>query len=247
MEDNNNKARFISHKDTAIVTIEQLREIATPGSTRYWRPVSHVELVESIKLDLSYQGLEVTREQFAVGSNGNKLFGAFDLAEQLVPGVSSAIGFRHSNDKKIAIQIVAGARVFVCDNMALSGDITVLKQKHTWGYSLRDLIRRGMDSWRNKQSNFANSIERMQNTSLSTHEAQALLAKSLYDGILTFQTFKIAYDIFFERAQRNPEQYPDCAQMTAWGLHNAVTRALKESTPNVAFNSTVGFSKVFGA
>jgi hypothetical protein len=135
----------------------------------------------------------------------------------------------------------------VCDNMALSGDITVLKQKHTWSYSLRDMIRRGMDAWRDKQSNFTSSIERMQSTVLSTEEAQALLAKSLYDGLVTFQTFKLVYDLYFERAVRSPEQYPDVAPRTAWGLHNAVTRALKESTPNVAFNSTVAFSKVFGA
>lgn len=241
-----NRARLVAHIDTAKVTYEELRSIVTPESTRYWKPVAHVELIDTMKAELNDRGLIITREEFAVGSNGTKLFGTLDIASrELVPGVGMALGFRHSNDKRIAIQIVAGARVFVCDNMALSGDVTVLKQKHTWGYSLRNLINKGLNIWQGKQVNMASSIDRMINTPLSDNEAQALLARSLYDGITTFQTFKLAYDLYFERAVRTPEQYPDCAPRSAWGLHNAYTRALKEATPNAAFNSTIELSRVF--
>lgn len=67
-------------------------------------------------------------------------------------------------------------------------------------------------------------------------EAQALLAKSLYDGIITFQTFKVAYDLYFERAVTLPDQYPDCAPRTVWSLHNVPTRAFK--LPLQTFSST---------
>ena len=241
------KAQLVSHIDTTLVTLAQLQVLPTPESTRYWRPIRHASLVETLKSELADMGFVVSREQFALGGNGAKLFGALDLANELVPGVAAALGFRHSNDKRIAIQVVAGGRVFVCDNMALSGDVTVLRQKHTWSYSLRDIIRRGLNAWQNKQSTFVNSIERMQNTPLSTLEAQALLAKCLYDGVTTFQTFKIAYDLYFDRAVDAPHEYPDCAPRTAWGLHNAYTRALKLATPNAAFSTTVALGKVFGA
>lgn len=240
------KSTLVAHVDTAKVSYDDLKAIATPNSTRYWRPVSHVELVDSLTDELLNRGFQIAKREFAVGSEGRKLFGTLDLVNQLVPGVGTALGFRHSNDKKIAIQIVGGGRVFVCDNMALSGEVTVLKQKHLWNYNLRDLIRRGMDAWQRKQSRFVNDIERMQDTPLSMQEAQALLAKTLYDGVTTFQTFKLAYDLYFERAVRSPEQYEDCAPRTAWGLHNAFTRALKESTPNAAFNTTIELSRVFG-
>lgn len=246
------EATLVSHVDTSIVTLDQLRQIETPPSTRHWRPVSHISLVETMKEELRERGMEVMKEAFAIGSNGLKLFGTFDLAHlngqaaTLVEGVGMALGFRHSNDKKISLQSVAGGRVFVCDNMALSGEVTILKHKHTWGFNLRDLIRRGMDLWQRKQSRMVSDIERMQNTGLCDTEAQALLAKALYDGVTTFQTFKIAYDLYFDRAVRNPEQYADCAPRSAWGLHNAFTRALKESTPNVAFNTNIELGRVFG-
>ena len=80
---------------------------------------------------------------------------------------------------------------------------------------------------------------------ITDREAQALLAKVLYDGAITFQTFKVAYDLYFERSVRQPELYPDCAARTQWGLHNALTRAFKLSTPNVQFNSTVAIGQEF--
>lgn len=247
MNNNNNTATLVSHVDTSIVTYDQLKSIVPPASTRYWRPVSHAELVDTMVQELKSRGFGIAKQQFAIGNNGLKLFGTFDLdAKEIVPGVGLAMGFRHSNDKRIAQEIVGGGRVFVCDNMALSGEVTILKQKHLWNYNLRDLIRRGMDAWQRKQSKFVTDIERMQDTPLSTLEAQALLAKTLYDGVTTFQTFKSAYDLYFEKAPRQPEEFADCAPRTAWGLHNAFTRALKLSTPNAAFNGTIELSRVFG-
>jgi hypothetical protein len=97
-----------------------------------------------------------------------------------------------------------------------------------------------------KQSRFVADIDRLASIAVSDATAQALLAKALYNGVVTFQTFKIAYDLFFEKAVRQPELYADSAPRTAWGLHNALTRALKESRPNVAFDTTLDLANVFG-
>lgn len=234
-----------AHKDSNRVSYQQLVAIEPPHATRYWKPVSHVELVDTLKSVITESGFAITREDYAVNPMGTKLFGTFDLETELVPGASDAIGFRHGNDKHIAIQTVAGGRVFVCDNMMLSGDVTILKKKHTWGYNLKSLIQTGVDAWQKKRVNMINSIDRMINTPLNDTTAQALLAKALYDGVTTFQTFKIAYDLYFTRSVNQPELYADCAPRSAWGLHNAFTRALKESQPNVAFNTNIGLGQLF--
>ena len=238
-------SKLIAHKDTNKVSYEQLSVIVAPESTRYWKPVTHKELVDSLKSECVARGFEITKEEFAINPSGTKLFGTLDLSLSLADGITSAVGFRHSNDKSMAIHTVAGGRVFVCDNLMLSGDVTILKQKHNWSYNLRDLIQRGMDRWQNKRVEMATSIERMQNTPINDTTAQALLGKALYDGITTFQTFKLAYDLYFTRAVNHPELYPDVAPRSAWGLHNAYTRALKETLPNVAFNSNIALGKLF--
>lgn len=246
MNDEGKKSTLIAHNGTEKVTFEQLKGVATPPSTRFWRPVSHVELIETIKEGLSERGFVVEREDYAIGNEGQRLFGTMDLhGEGSTDLITDALGLRHDNVKRMAQQIIAGKRIFVCDNMAFSGDVTILKQKHTWGYNLRELIQRGLDSWQRKRVNMAQSIERMQNTPINDTTAQAILGKALYDGVTTFQVFKVAYDLYFEKAVRQPELYPDCAPRSAWGLHNAYTRAIKLSTINVQFETNIELGKLF--
>ena len=233
-------------RGTQVVSYNDLALIPTPPSTRHWRPVSHIQLVDTLKRELQRFGFGIIREDYAIAKQGARLFGTFDLGQNLLDGIGSAIGFRHANDKSISLQTVGGARVFVCDNMAFSGEMTVLRHKHIWGFNLADLIRRGLELWQNKQVRMVSDIQRLGNIAITDEQAQALLAKTTYDGMVTFQTFKLAYELFFERAVRTPEQYQDCAPRTVWSLHNAFTRALKESTPNTAFNTTIELSKVFG-
>jgi len=243
----NNGATLVSHSDTARISYEDLARIPAPEATRYWRPVPHVELIDTAREEVQRLGYEITKEQYALGSHGLKMFGTFDMSDtKLGKGIGAALGLRHSNDKHIALNLVGGARVFVCDNMAFSGDAVVLKHKHTWNFSLRDLIRRGLEIWQNKQERMAVDIDRLRCVNIDDEKAQSFMAKSLYDGIVTFQTFKIAYDLYFNRAVRQPDEYSDCSERTVWGLHNAFTRALKESTPNVAFNTTIELGKAFG-
>jgi hypothetical protein len=169
-----------------------------------------------------------------------------DLESELVPGMTKSIGFRHGNDKQMAIQIVAGGRIFVCDNLALHGSMVVLRAKHTFGFNLEHRISTGLEKWEKDVVVFRDRVLELSERAVTDHEAQALLAKSLYDGIITFQTFKVAYDLYFERGVKTPEQYPDCAPRTVWGLHNALTRAFKLSTPNVQFTGTIAVSRELG-
>jgi len=45
-------------------------------------------------------------------------------------GFGLCIAFRNSYDRSMSVGMAIGASVFICDNLALSGDITVMK-KHT--------------------------------------------------------------------------------------------------------------------
>ena len=66
---------------------------------------------------------------------GHWLFGVLDLAAE-GGEYGFAIGLRTGNDRSLALQLICGVRVFVCSNMAFSGDFLALKRKHTAGLSL---------------------------------------------------------------------------------------------------------------
>ncbi len=52
-----------------------------------------------------------------------KMFGVLDLETQM-EGCRFSIGIRNSHDKSIRLGLTAGLRVFVCSNMAFSGEFT---------------------------------------------------------------------------------------------------------------------------
>jgi len=122
--------------DTDRVTRDTLRALPLPQPlSRRHRPVPHLELVEGIQDQLDRRGLAIRREQLALRRDGQRLFGTMDLTWQTqapaAPEEGLALGLRQGDDLSHAIEIVAGARIFVCDNLTLYGDVIAVRKKHT--------------------------------------------------------------------------------------------------------------------
>src|SRR5207245_7555427 len=66
------------------------------------------------------------------------LFGVLQLAYGETGDGIAALGLRTGNNKTMSLQICAGYRVFVCDNLAFRGDLIALKRKHTSGLNLKE-------------------------------------------------------------------------------------------------------------
>jgi hypothetical protein len=215
------------------------------------RPVPHHELVEVLKEELASAGYEVTREEYAIQHHGLKLFGVMDLVPR--PGVTSplsngdkglGLGFRHGNDQTLSLSLVCGARVAVCDNLMLSGDMIVLKRKHTKGLSLRDEVKAGVERLLLEYSTLEQGILRLKEQGLTDETAKAMI----YDAFVNHQVLPIRYleqvgTWFFHP----PADAQDCQPRTLWGLHNAFTRTVKElSSPARRFEATTCIGQVFG-
>ena len=215
------------------------------------RPVPHHELVEVLKEELGSAGYEVTREEYAIQHQGLKLFGVMDLVPML--GVSSilsngdkglGLGFRHGNDQSMSLNLVAGCRVFVCDNLTLSGDMIVLKRKHTRGLSLRDEVKAGIERLLVEYSALEQGILRLKGRGISDQEAKAFIYDAFVNhGVLPMRYLpKVGYWYFEPSVEAE-----DCQPRTHWGLHNAFTRTVKELTsPARRFEASTRMGQVFG-
>jgi hypothetical protein len=73
-----------------------------------------------------------------------KMFGVLDLATEM-EGCRFSIGLRNSHDKSMRLAMTCGYRVFVCSNMAFSGDFTPVLAKHSKSFSLIDCVSVGVD------------------------------------------------------------------------------------------------------
>jgi hypothetical protein len=81
--------------------------------------------------ELARREIQIAKEEYAIQREGNYLFAALTTNWLNTGETAAAIAFRHSNDKTEAMKMYAGVSVFICENMALSGDEIILNRKHT--------------------------------------------------------------------------------------------------------------------
>jgi hypothetical protein len=122
----------------------ELAQIAVPEATSTHKPVPHHTIVEALVETLGFRHIGVVQEEYAVSPDGMKMFGVLDLETQM-EGCRFSIGIRNSHDKSIRLGLTAGLRVFVCSNMAFSGDFTPVLAKHTKSFNLIDTLSVGVD------------------------------------------------------------------------------------------------------
>lgn len=233
------------------VTYDVLAALPEPAILGpYHKPVPHHVLIDGFRREAQAWNLTITREQFALGAKDAALFGVMDFAvaseAYLVPVESGpsglSLGFRSANDLSLAIRAVAGARVFVCDNLALSGDMFAISRKHTQGLDLAAAITAGFDKFMGQAVNLAKQIASLNTRDLTDDEAKVAIFELFAQAVLPVKLFADVNTFYFEQS----DERPDCLPRTAWGLHNAVTRAIKSLKPVPAFQRTVAVGKFFG-
>lgn len=211
------------------MTLEELRHLPNPQPLgRCHKPVRHDYFIDCLSTELARKGYEVTRQQFAVGSKGARLFGALDLSRgsSLLStiGVGMAVGFRHANDKSMGYRMVAGARVFVCDNMALQGERRVLSCKHTRNIQIEKELVRSVDELIESYNVLDKNLVRLSEQKLVDSEAKTMLYDAfLKEGVMALKYLREVNEWYFNP----PDNATDCHPRTLWGLHNACTRTIK--------------------
>jgi hypothetical protein len=211
-------------------TRTDLAALPTPAGTDTWKPVPHFDLVSSLIDDLGRRGIAVAREQYAtVGRDGARLFGVMDLRIDGVdtPDLSTSLGLRGANDRSMAIQVIAAARVFVCDNLAFSGSdgAVVLKKKHTSRLDLANVVPPAIESYLEKAGAFRLDIDRMRDFALTDDRAKAVIYEAFtrHHAVLPLRLLPRVHAFYFD----DDEQRAKFEDRSLWSLNNAFTEAVK--------------------
>lgn len=231
---------LIAHRGSVRVGKAELMQIEPPAATATFKPVAHSVLINTLTDILSNRGLQVSREEYAIQRAGNVLFGVMDLAWGQTAEYSAALGLRTSNDKTLAIQIAIGARVVVCDNLLMSGELIALKRKHTAGLELANELHAGVVRYEYGYRQLGQGIERLKGRPMTLLEAREMIFTLFARRILPIKLFqKVAPEYLDTRRE--------CRGITAWDVNNSCTAALKKlPSPAVAFEANVKLGKFFG-
>lgn len=210
-------------------TRADLALLSTPEATETWRPVPHYELVASLIEGLRSHDVVITREQYGTsGKEDARIFGVLDLRipHLAQPDYGMCVGFRGSNDKSLAIEATAGARVFICDNLAFSGETgtVVLRKKHTSKLNLSLVVPPAIDAYLEKAQQFVLTIEEMKSMELSDDGAKTLIYNCFQQQIMPLRFLPKVHKLYFD----DPIQRDKFESRTIWSLNNSFTEAVKE-------------------
>jgi hypothetical protein len=240
---------LVVHKGARPVSWETLRALPDPVSHgRFHRPIRYDELIERVLDRAEHAGLAVKNAGYAITPGGERLFAVIKFEGEGQYG--RTLGLRSSTDQTFATKGVAGATVFVCDNLAFSGDEFVFNRKSTSNLNLKTLVQGGMDKFLAHAAAFEGRVAQLQAAPITDIEAKAVIYDSVVDGrIAPLRLLPVVNEAYFDKGRKG--EFPEVAENygNRWGLHNAFTRAVKvleDKTPASFYQTTQRLGKFFG-
>lgn len=213
---------------------------AAKGPRHCVRPfVEDVELVETF---LNRNGFVIADEAFGVKTDAKNLpsqfFGSLEIKPKVLEGeyipaagekdFALTVGIRGSYDQTLPRGLAVGSRVFVCDNLAFSGEVSVYsKQTTNIGARIGGLLESAVARIPVLAEAQTKRFDAYRNYSLSKLKGDAILIECVRKGILN------PSDIGKAIAEWDEPSHPEhgAEGKTVWTLFNAVTEAIKPSNP----------------
>src|SRR5262245_39149219 len=217
------RANLLLHCGAHAVDRLTITTIPTPEPTVTWTPVPHMALIEEVEQVLRSNGLSVVNQAHSLTHDGLRYFGLMEIQNGVIHrDYGWVLGLRNSHDKSFPAGIVAGANVFVCDNLSFSGEIKIAR-KHT-RFILQDLpfltergIGRLMERWHHQDQR----IGAYKGKNLSDCSAHDLIIRSTDVRACTPRQIPSIL-----REWRNP-RHEALQPRTLWTLFNSFTEVLK--------------------
>jgi hypothetical protein len=218
-----NPCNLILHCGAHAVPRTDLDLVRTPTATDTWQPIPHSAYLAHVESTLPAHGLRVVNEAHALTHDGGRYFGLLQVQNgHNHPDYTWVLGLRNSHDKTLPAGLVAGSSVFVCDNLAFSGEIEV-SRKHT-SFILRDLpmlVREALSRLVGKWFDQDRRIAKYQDYRLTDADAHDLTIRALDSGAITNRMIP---DVLEEWRHPRHEAFQP---RNTWSWFNACTERLK--------------------
>jgi hypothetical protein len=231
------------HRGGWTARVADLLLVPVPEGSGSYAPVPYDRLVEEVKLHLPRFSLNVVREDFALARDGQQMFGVLTCGNGFPAKGKEwglALGIRSSYDRSLAVQLVAGSRVFVCDNLAFSGEVQA-SRKHTLHVfrDLPDLIYRMLSQVSVMRERIEGEIGAMKVRELPLAHTHHLMVEAVKANVLPASRLPKVIEAWEE------PKHEEFAPRTAWSLFNAFTEVQKSTSPRLQMEGSLRLSSLF--
>ncbi len=215
------------HAGGEVVDRKVIDLVRTPDRDGIWVPIPHGRLIDGVQGSLRRAGLNIVQECHALGNEGARYFGMM----QVVGGdgasesdYSMVVGLRNAHDKRFTAGLCCGSGVFVCDNLAFSGEI-VIGRKHTTFIErdLPQLINAAIGRLGALRDHQAKRIAAYKDTRLTDVRAHDFLIRAVDAQVVPITKVPRVLSEW-----RKPT-HQEFSGRNAWSLFNAFTEVMKDS------------------
>ena len=235
------KLNLCLHCGSSRVDRQTVEQAVTPEPTETWHPIPHSEILNRVEAELTEQKLRIVDEAHGISKDGLRYFGLLQIENgHKNEDYSWILGLRNSHDKTIPAGLVVGSEVFVCDNLAFSGEIKIAR-RHT-PKILEDLpilinsaITQLIGKWKSQDER----IEKYKTVNLEQIAVHDLIIRAVDEHALV--TSKIPKVL----EQWREPKYEDFKPRTVWSLFNSFTTVMKGSNIYTLQRRTEALHKLF--
>jgi hypothetical protein len=232
---------LVVHRGGWEATKADLASVPVPEPTESYHPVPYGRFIEEVELHIPRFGLTVHSSEFALAREGGQMFGVLTCSNGTPDrDYGLCIGVRNSYDRSLAVGLTLGSRVFCCDNLAFSGEIT-MHRKHTVNVfrDLPDLIYRMLSQVSSMRSRIDGEITAMKARELPAAHAHHLMVEAIRADVLPASRLPKVIEAWEE------PRHEEFAPRTAWSLFNAFTETQKGAPPRAQMEGSLRLTSLF--
>jgi hypothetical protein len=217
---------LILHCGANLAERRAVEKVKTPRATDTWTPIPHIQLIAQVERAITANHLSVGTFVHSLSHEGQRYFGLMEINNpDNAEDYCLVLGLRNSHDKTFPAGIVAGASIFVCDNLSFSGEVK-LARKHT-RFIVRDLpslvqngIGRLMEKWHDQSTRF----DAYKHRAIDDTQAHDIIIRATDVGVCSNRLIPAVL-----KEWREP-RHDVFQQRNVWSLFNSFTEALKEGS-----------------
>lgn len=229
--------KLYAHVDTNYVDEDVVKAVPEPPFTETWHPIAHAKVIDSLELACQDSGLGIDRRTYSMNDSGTRMFGVWDL-DYHNNGSCYSLGFRNSIDKSMVVGVVGGFRIFVCDNLALSGEYLQF-HKHTSGLDhkrLFEMSRNALAGAWVEMERLEAWINELKNFELTDAQFKMLTYNLMANQVFPASSFNRFHDAFEEERGSSLVSFDFSGKNTKkmyekgtdlYTLHGACTRLMR--------------------
>lgn len=236
------QADLVLHCGANKVSRDQLAAVETPRPSGRWYPVPHDEVLGTVQRKIESSGLRVVNEAHSITAGGDRYFGLLQVVNgQQANDYATVIGIRNSHDKSFSAGLVVGSQVFVCDNLAFSGEVKIAR-KHT-RYIRRDMpamVARAVGRLGDLRQTMNTRIEAYKGQELDDLHAHDLIIKGLEARVIASSKLPAVL-----KEWREPSHEEFAERRNAWRLFNGFTEVLRGGNLHTLPSRTQALHGVF--